>query len=265
MGMIINPYLLQPSGDADALSFITAANITDSTQKSAIETLVTDLKTYGLWTKMKAIYPFVGGTASTHKWNLKDPRDLDAAFRLTFSGGWTHSSTGVLPNGTNAYANTGLTPNAVLSQNSTHISVYSRTNISGFDVDIGCQDSGGTKSLYILPFYAGSYFFSKLNSSTQVNYSSMPNSLGLLSTSRIVSNQYSLYKNGTNLITGASNSDGLSPVNISLSAFNNNGSISDYSRRELAIASIGDGLNATESANFYTAVQAFQTTLGRQV
>lgn len=259
--MIINPYAFGVAFDADAQAFITASGITDNTQKSAINTLVTDLKGYAIWTKMKALYPFVGGDSTKHSYNLINT----SQYQLTFSGGWTHSSNGSLPNGTNAYANTGLTPAAVLSQNSTHISVYSRTNISGFDVDIGCQDSGGTKSLYILPFYAGSYFFSKLNSSTQVNYSSMPNSLGLLSTSRIVSNQYSLYKNGTNLITGASNSDGLSPVNISLSAFNNNGSISDYSRRELAIASIGDGLNATESANFYTAVQAFQTTLGRQV
>ena len=31
---------------------------------------------------MKAIYPFVGGTATTHKFNLKDPADINAAFRL---------------------------------------------------------------------------------------------------------------------------------------------------------------------------------------
>ena len=53
---------------------------------------------------MKALYPFVGGTATSHKFNLKDPRDLDAAFRLQFNGGWTHNSNGVTPNGTNGYA-----------------------------------------------------------------------------------------------------------------------------------------------------------------
>ena len=92
--------------DADAQAFITAAAITDVTQQNAINTLVVDLKGYNIWTKMKALYPFVGGTASTHKFNLKNPLDTDAAFRLTFSGGWTHSSTGALPNGTNAYADT---------------------------------------------------------------------------------------------------------------------------------------------------------------
>ena len=70
--------------DTDAQAFITAAGITDTTQQSAINSLVTNLKGYGIWSKMKAIYPMVGGTANAHKFNLKDSRDLDAAFRLGF-------------------------------------------------------------------------------------------------------------------------------------------------------------------------------------
>jgi hypothetical protein len=38
-----------------------------------------------------------------------------------------------------------------------------------------------------------------------------------------------------------------------------------FSNREQAFASIGDGLTDTQASNFYTAVQAFQTTLSRQV
>ena len=52
--------------DADAQAFITAAAITNANQQTAINTLVVSLKSYGLWTKMKAIYPFVGGSASSH-------------------------------------------------------------------------------------------------------------------------------------------------------------------------------------------------------
>jgi hypothetical protein len=37
------------------------------------------------------------------------------------------------------------------------------------------------------------------------------------------------------------------------------------SNRECAFSSIGDGLTDTQASNFYTAVQAFQTTLSRQV
>jgi hypothetical protein len=78
--------------DPDALAFFTATTITDNIQKNAINQLLIDLKAAGIWIKIKAIYPMVGGNAATHNYNLKNPTDLDAAFRITFVGSWTHSS-----------------------------------------------------------------------------------------------------------------------------------------------------------------------------
>ena len=122
--------------DADAQAFIAAAGITNLTQASAVNTLVNDLKTYGLWTKMKALYPMVGGTATSHKFNLKDPRDLDAAFRLTFSGGWTHSSTGALPNGTTGYAETYFNPTTGYSVNNSKYPKYRINEDVSFNVPL---------------------------------------------------------------------------------------------------------------------------------
>ena len=45
--------------DSDASAFITATGLSGTTQKSAITTLVKDLKSSGLWSKMKAVYPMV--------------------------------------------------------------------------------------------------------------------------------------------------------------------------------------------------------------
>jgi hypothetical protein len=45
--------------DTDYQAFITATGITQPTQSAALETLVSDLKSYGLWNKMKAIYPMI--------------------------------------------------------------------------------------------------------------------------------------------------------------------------------------------------------------
>jgi hypothetical protein len=42
-------------------------------------------------------------------------------------------------------------------------------------------------------------------------------------------------------------------------------STSSYSSRESAFASIGYGLTDAEALAFYNAIQAYQTTLGRQV
>jgi hypothetical protein len=38
-----------------------------------------------------------------------------------------------------------------------------------------------------------------------------------------------------------------------------------YSNRQLAFGGFGSNFTATDAANYYTAVQAFQTTLSRQV
>jgi hypothetical protein len=51
--------------DTDYQAFITATGITQPTQSAALETLVSDLKSYGLWSKMKAVYPMI-----TDKYNL---------------------------------------------------------------------------------------------------------------------------------------------------------------------------------------------------
>ena len=256
-----------PSQDADALAFITAANITDTTQKSAINTLVTQLKTYGIWTKMKALYPFVGGTAAQHRFNLKDPRAVDAAFYLTFYGGGTHSATGYQPNG-NSYADTKLNPSTVLTLNNSHLAYYSRTNTVGINgkVEIGTQILGSTS------FFMGLYSYS--NKSMVVMYDSTNNYLQNNETtsavfgigSRTSSNSLKYYRNGVLQPTTINVSSGNYPNNNIYLAVNGNSSNKyEWSDRESAFASIGDGLTDTEAANFYTAVQTFQTTLGRQV
>jgi hypothetical protein len=262
MGFIINPYSFAASTDADADAFISAAGITDSTQKSAIQTLVTDLKTYGIWTKMKAIYPFVGGTSTTHKWNLKDPQDTDAAFRLTFSGGATHDSNGWTPNGTNGYADTFFIP----STNFTSLDNKSFGNYIGTNTNNGV-DMGSLSSAY-----NGDQIFSRIsgvcgfsNSGGSSSTTSSSDSKGFWSSTRISSTEAKLYKNNSVVDTyGTSISQHNSSFVLGARKYN----VSDiqfYTDKRFQFAFLGDGLNSTEIGNFYTAVQAFQTTLGRNV
>jgi hypothetical protein len=258
--MIINPYIFAPSVDPDAQAFITAAGITDTTQQSAIRTLVTDLKGYNIWTKFKAIYPIVGGTASTHKWNLKDPRDLDAAFRLTFTNSWTHASTGMTPNGTSAYADTGLNDNTVLSLNSAHISFYSRTNVNGLYCDIGSYDAATTSGINLFSRYVNAFLGRVHNDGAGVSNS---DSRGLFLANRVGSTETRNFVNSTLKLQTIASVAKVS-YNVVIGG-RNRGFIDFYSPRQCAFASIGDGLTDAEAANFYTAVQTYQTTLGRQV
>ena len=248
--------------DPDAQVFITAAGITNPTQQAAINQLVVDLKGYGVWTKMKAVYPMVGGSSSTMKYNLKNPLDTDAAFRLVFNGGWTFSQTGALPNGTNGYADTKLTPSTTLSLNSTHVSLYSRTN-TNTGVDMGLQRG----TTYILNVARNSnQAYTSLNSQSIELYSNT-DGRGFYLGNRQAINDSDAWKNGTKQVnsTNTTNASEFAITPIFIGAFNQLGSASGYSNKELAFSSIGDGLTDTEAANFYTAVQTFQTTLGRQV
>ena len=255
--------------DADAQAFITAAGITDATQQSAINTLVTDLKGYGIWSKMKAIYPFVGGTSSTHKWNLKDPRDLDAAYRLVFSGGWTHSSNGALP-GVNGYADSFFVPNSFTTNNS-HLSYYSRTQVAaGERREIGSNNSAGSAynpEYSIAMREAADKIVGVLGDYNQSNqYNPITDSRYFAVVSRTSGTSLKSYRNGVLLTTNTtSNTLTSSTFKIFLGAVNFGGSASRYSLKECAFASIGDGLTDTEAANLYTAVQAYQTTLSRNV
>jgi hypothetical protein len=262
--MIINPYSFGVAFDPDAQAFITAAGITDNTQKSAINTLVVDMKGFGIWTKMKAIYPMVGGTATTHKWNLKNPLDTDAAFRLVFNGGWTHSSTGAKPNGVNGFANTYFSPATSALLNSHHFSLYLRQNESSkcqFGATI--DNAGLNGSASFLNFSGNSVY-----GINQIGYTAgfSDNDIkAFYIASRTASNILKIFRNNTLKGTHSNISTSLINVNYYIGHWNSPGVVPYFSAAENAFTSIGDGLTDTEAANFYTAVQNFNTTLTRNV
>jgi hypothetical protein len=244
--------------DPDAQAFITAAGITNPTQQGAINTLVVDLKGYSIWTKFKAIYPIVGGTASQHKYNLKDPRDLDAAFRLTFATGWTHSATGM--QGTNTYANSNLNVSTNLSQNSTHISVYIRTNNVSNAAAISASRATAP-ILNLFPDFSGLSYFRVNSDNLGAGFSTGGSHLGLWVANRISSSEIRNYRNTTRYINPVT-STGLRNTNVWLGSTPD---FADYYINQYAFASIGDGLTDTDAANFYTAVNAYQVALSRNV
>jgi len=256
-----------PSYDTDAQAFITAANITDSTQKTAINTLVTDLKTYSIWNKMKAVYPMVGGTASTHKFNLKDPRDLDAAFRLVFNGGMTHSNTGILFGGVNGYADSKLNLfNNYGSSYNNHFSVYFRTNNKNSE-KIGANDGSYYKgmSAHICYFDPDNTYNDNMGRNS-VSNTTYGNSAALHISSLLSTTSQKMYRNGVLKISGNAFSGYSFPsVNFYFGGLCENGTATSFSNREVAFGSIGDGLTDTDASNLYTIIQNYQTILSRNI
>ena len=252
--------------DADAQAFITAAAITDPTQQAAINTLVVDLKGYSIWTKMKAVYPFVGGTSSTHKFNLRNPLDTDAAFRLVFNGGWTHSSTGALPNGTNAYADSKFVPSTHLGVNSNSLGYYSGTNLPETSVDPTNMGAFISVTQGLVLAKTNTDLAGRLNGSAIIY--STATMRGLFSGSRQSSTLTDIYLNGSQVATG--NSGGTLPNNnvllgnISFDPANNPYGFG-YVKNDFRFAYISDGLTDTEATNLNSRVTTFQTALSRNV
>jgi hypothetical protein len=256
--------------DTDALAFISAASITDATQKSAINTLVTDFKGYGIWSKMKAIYPMVGGTASQHRLNLKNPQASTNYYYLTFVNGWTHSYTGAKPSGTDAYSDTFLNASTALTNNNYHLSHYSRTQQTNTNaIDIAAE--GTTPTLIAVDqYYAGASGKASVlgDYNTNLIIVNNTNTQGLLIGTRTTSTNAKMYFNGSQIgsTLTTTNSNSL-PNNTFYLGANHGllGNAKEFSAKEIAFASIGDGLTDTESSNLYLAVQKFNTTLLRQV
>lgn len=264
--MIINPYIFGVSSayDADAQAFITATGITDLTQKNAINQLVLDLKGYSIWTKMKALYPFVGGTATTHKFNLKNPLDTDAAFRLSFNGGVTHSSNGVTGNGLNAYYLTYINPSTIFSPISGGSQfVYIRNN-TDTGVDLGAFQSAVNYRMQVMTrfgnlFYGSALangFYSQANTDSRGFFGVTRTPSSGVFYSILNTNSYSTtdaYQEPNSIITGFA-------FNVDNSAI-----IQTFSDHQHAMACVADGLTTTEAQNLRIANLTFQTSLSRNV
>lgn len=249
--------------DTDAQAFfdrvITAGGSLSTTEQIAINTLVIQMKADGIWTKMKAIYPMVGASSAACAQNLKS-----SSFTGTFTSGWTFASTGVTPNGTSAYMDTGFNLNSQIGANTLNMTYYSRTNISLSQGEIGCYNNpAGTTDNEILIRYSGTFY--GFNSPSKYISVSNSDSRGFYQLNAQALN-LKAFKNSSQFGTTVSLTTYTSTnANVYIGGINNNGTLATPSSKECAFSSIGDGLTDTQASKFYTAVQAFQTTLNRQV
>ena len=243
--------------DPDAEAFFTAAGITDTTQKNAVNQLVLDLKADSIWSKGIALYPFVGGTSSTHSYNLIDP----TTYQLSYSGGITHSSTGIKGNGSTGRYDTDI-PLNVLDSDSASIAVYSRdNNTNGVDMGVTAPTVGGIQT----NLRNGASNHTSRAMSDPVLSTSSSNSALFGGVSRQNSTTAATFLNKSK--TSFTNSS--SPIGSSLRIFgmcvNTSGGPVVFSSREQGLSWIGEGLTNTDIDNFVDINETYQTALGRFV
>ena len=251
------------SVDPDAVAFfnrVTAAGGSlSATEKTAVDTLVKQMKLDGIWDLMKAIYPMVGASAAACAQNLKS-----SSFTGTFNGGWTFASTGVKPNGTTGYMSTGANASQ-FTANSQHFSNYSRqlTNTGRVELGLISYDSGKFNYVMIQLGITGIYAAIQCGDILMDGAYTDP-SYGLTISNRRNSSFIQRYNRNNKLEASSASSTPLGTLAVTLSAIQTPSPLY-YGTCEIAFATMGDGLTDPDATALYNAVQTFQTALSRQV
>lgn len=238
----------------------------------AFDAFVVTGKSAGWWSTLLAFYPYIGGTATAHKFNAVNPVDSNAAFRAQFFGSVTHSATGVQGNGVNGYANTFFNDQTVgVDRNNFGITMYSRTASVSTGVDMGA--AGIVPSISAIWLWirrtAGSDMgaaYDDTNFGFAASY--VPNSQGSFTVTRQTAeaNTQRLYRNGA--LVGSRLAFAATPYtnqSVFLMCRNVFGSPDTYSSRNYAAHAIHNGMTAANVASFHTALQNLQVALNRNV
>lgn len=179
----------------------------------------------------------------------------------------TGASGGLKGNGSTKYLNSGFPTNS-LPEGNRHLAVYEKTKATNaYDVSIGSEGSlantnqfqlatGGSATDYVFCYtsltgritdptsYSGGAFWVGSNSSTAYG---------------------TLYKNGSSVVSGSAAAATPTSAPLYLFTLNRLNAGSDFSDARLSGYSAGLSMDSTQVTAYYNAIQAFQTSLTRNV
>lgn len=210
-------------------------------QRKTKDSLVAFMKADTLWSKLDIFYILANLDSGSAKLNiLKDTFNLTAVNSPAFT-----TQRGYTGNGTTSYLNSGWTPstNAVnFLLDSGNMSVYSLSNIAEDKFVIGTSGSS-VNFLNLNPLTSTSTIDGRINQNSS-SLVTNTNSLGLFSINRTASNATQFYRYDSAYGTGSVASSSLSAFPLFILARNFNGTASNLSTRQIAIATVGKKLNA---------------------
>lgn len=256
--------------DQDVKNFVNATGITNNDTIAALDTFVTTLKNDGIWTKLYALYPFVGATEQSNKYNLVNT----GSYTLGFTGSWVYNDNGVSANGTNTFADTSFIPTSSVSDyvKNSSLSVYVRTNTTSSGYDMGSEgvpDGVTVSRTYFISKGGGNKAQYDIATTQLISTNDVTGSgFWIATVSGSSTNNQRIFRNGTTIAnqTNTPANNLASNFSIYIGANNNRGTGANaFTSESFSLSSIGKGLTDSEAATYNTAVQTFQTTLGRQV
>lgn len=253
--------VFDPNANAVIEAIESTGVILTESQKLSCDNLIKRFKLAQLWAKQRALYGILGGTANAHKWNWLNPLDTNPAFRLTFSGTWTHSPTGMLPS--SAYADTHLAPSAVYTADADnkHLSFYSRTNASTIGASSSIGSDNSTAGYCRMTVRGVSNQRTHVFGGTNGTYSDTEtDSRGYYIATRQNATASQLYKN-FGIVGNGNTANGPTsniPQTLLIGAARSAGTVTYYDNKQCAFASIGDYLTQGQVSDQFNIVEQYQ-------
>ena len=260
-------FLSAPVGggfDPDAQAYIDAVISAGGTlsggNQDAINTLYEDLKTEGLYSSVKYMYPFMGGIKEAHAICGINPSNSDYLISwfeyLTNSA--AHTSAGLNTVSGNGYGLIAKTINNIFSSaNSITIGVYISTSNSNDENFVICKSVQATSEprwQLSIP-YDSNNVYSVLGLTANVTqYDNVTAPVGRWYASRTSSTSHTMYKNGSSVATDTvTNTEGLTTASPCVCG----GPEGFYFNGVLGFHFAADGLNSSQMSTFDSILSSF--------
>lgn len=229
-------------------------------RKDLIDSLVKYLKADTIWTNLDVLYLFAAEDTGQANANW-----IGSSYTATRPGSTKPTlarDSGYTGDGSAGYVNLNWAPSSGTSftQNSACYGVFVRTNVgeAGFVTGSG---NAGTNFDRFNPRNASNIATYSINESSQPTVSNT-DSRGLFAINRSGSSATQLYKNGVSISTNSGASTGRSTVNMLVCAINANGSIANYSTRQISMFFAGASMSAYRQSQFYKRIEWYLNRLG---
>lgn len=249
--------------DPATLDWSIRAGVTGIATLQNVDRLVRALKDANLWGKFIALYPFAGGTSLAHSQNL-----VNSAHSITWVNGPTHNALGITGNGLTSY---GYIPSPNTLPYLGHLSVYVNTPATTF-ADyrdyMGQGGEGGVGRYHLIQCVNNDYYGYWAEPFKAATITGTGPWTGHLLNTRPDTNTVNAYSKGTLAATASFADAAVMPTTLYigiLCRMDNGNTVAEPSNVTLSLASWGHTMSAPEVAAFNTAVQAYETTMGRQV
>ena len=250
--------------DSDAQAFITAAGISGS-NADAINTLVLDLKSYNLWTKMYVIYPLIGASSTSQKLNLLNPNTYTGSFKA--SGGGASSITffnqGFVKSATGDHMDSGfIDNNSNWSYTNAHMSInFSASVIGDTGYLMGCNNTSPDPYNEYSP--TGFYFFQNGGETKYFSPTAAVTTGSIIVTVDPSNQKPTSYVQGTNQRqAGVTSTNSHTNQKIMIASVENFGGSAGAWLGKVNFATIGQSLSSTNASNLNTVVNTYLANVG---